>query len=68
MIQITLQQAQQLCQALDLASRRGAYGANEMQSLGTLHNTLATEIQKQQPATDPKENKGKVDVKTDAIS
>ena len=57
MIQITLQQAQQLCQVIDIASTRGCFRANELVSIGTLHNTLATEIQKQQPAPDPKANK-----------
>tara|TARA_R100001594_G_scaffold77656_1_gene112232 strand:+ start:5502 stop:5702 length:201 start_codon:yes stop_codon:yes gene_type:complete len=57
MIQITLQQAQQLCQIIDMASTRGAFRANELEAVGTLHNTLATEIQKQQPAPNPKANK-----------
>ena len=57
MLQFTLQTAQQICQALDIASTRGAFRANEMQSIGTLHNTIAAEIQKQQPAPDPKANK-----------
>jgi len=65
MITITQQEAQTIVQVIDVASARGAFRGAEMHGIGTLYNKLATELQKLNPAPEPKANKGKVSVSAD---
>lgn len=46
---LNTQELQMMAQALDVAARRGAYGASEMAAIGQLHNKLSQMIQQEQP-------------------
>jgi len=46
---LNLQELQIMAQALDVAARRGAFGAAEMAAIGTLHNKVVQMIQQEQP-------------------
>tara|TARA_R110000850_G_scaffold35566_1_gene94662 strand:+ start:647 stop:853 length:207 start_codon:yes stop_codon:yes gene_type:complete len=46
---LTLQELQIMAQALDVAARRGAFGAAEMAAIGQLHNKVVQMIQQEQP-------------------
>jgi len=48
---LNTQELQMMAQALDVAARRGAYGAAEMAAIGQLHNKLSQMIQQEQPET-----------------
>ena len=48
---LNTQELQMMAQALDVAARRGAYGAAEMAAIGQLHNKLSQMIQQEQPQT-----------------
>ena len=50
---ITQQEAQLMAQALDVAARRGAYGAAEMSAIGQLHQRLTQMLKPQEPAPAP---------------
>ena len=45
------QELQTMAQALDVAARRGAFGAAEMAAIGQLHNKVVQMIQQEQPET-----------------
>jgi hypothetical protein len=45
------QELQIMAQALDVAARRGAFGAAEMAAIGQLHNKVTLMIQQEQPET-----------------
>jgi len=42
-----------MAQALDVAARRGAYGAAEMSAIGQLHQRLTQMLKPQEPAPAP---------------
>lgn len=46
---LVLQDYQIIAQALDVAARRGAFGAAEMAAVGTLHQKVIQIIQQEQP-------------------
>lgn len=46
---LILQDYQIIAQALDVAARRGAFGAGEMAAVGTLHQKVIQIIQQEQP-------------------
>ena len=46
---LILQDYQIIAQALDVAARRGAFGAAEMAAIGQLHNKVVQMIQQEQP-------------------
>jgi hypothetical protein len=46
---LNLQELQIMAQALDVAARRGAFGAAEMAAIGQLHNKVVQMIQQEQP-------------------
>jgi hypothetical protein len=46
---LNLQELQITAQALDVAARRGAFGAAEMLAIGQLHNKVVQMIQQEQP-------------------
>tara|TARA_Y100001973_G_C5151074_1_gene308163 strand:+ start:215 stop:424 length:210 start_codon:yes stop_codon:yes gene_type:complete len=48
---LILQDYQIIAQALDVAARRGAFGAAEMAAVGTLHQKVIQIIQQEQPKT-----------------
>jgi hypothetical protein len=43
------QELQIMAQALDVAARRGAFGAAEMAAIGQLHNKVVQMIQQERP-------------------
>tara|TARA_Y100000004_G_C8773762_1_gene351870 strand:- start:278 stop:463 length:186 start_codon:yes stop_codon:yes gene_type:complete len=43
-LNITEQEAQLICAVIDIASKRGAFGGQEMASIGTLFNKLTQEL------------------------
>jgi hypothetical protein len=45
------QELQIMAQALDVAARRGAFGAAEMAAIGQLHNKVVQMIQQERPET-----------------
>ena len=53
-ITLTTQDYQIMVQALDLAARRGAYGAAEMANIGALHQKLVQVIQQDLPEPEAK--------------
>jgi hypothetical protein len=48
---LNLQELQIMAQVLDVAARRGAFGAAEMAAIGQLHNKVTLMIQQEQPET-----------------
>lgn len=50
---ITDQEAHVMAQALDVAARRGAFGAAEMAAIGQLHQRLSQMLQAQPQPTAP---------------
>jgi len=50
---LILQDYQIIAQALDVAARRGAFGAGEMAAVGTLHQKVIQIIQQEQPEQAP---------------
>ena len=46
---LTLQELQTMAQVIDVAARRGAFGATEMAAIGQLHNRVTQMIQQEQP-------------------
>jgi hypothetical protein len=46
---LNLQELQIMAQALDVAARRGAFGAAEMAAIGQLHNKVVQMIQQERP-------------------
>jgi len=48
---LTAQEMQMIAQVIDMASRKGLFGAADMMAIGALHNKLAQMIQQEMPKT-----------------
>lgn len=46
---LTTQEMQMIAQVIDLASRKGLFGAQDMMAIGALHTKLAQMIQQEMP-------------------
>lgn len=47
--ELTQQEMQMIAQVIDMASRKGLFGAPDLMAIGALHTKLAQMIQQEQP-------------------